>query len=510
MGMDWAKGYVADIGYTAGFYRETAPAHMAFAALTIGKSPGRALKPQRVLEIGFGQGFGLSLLAAANPDIAFEGYDFNPEHVAHARRLIDDAQLTNIAVAETSFEDAAARGGENDLDVIALHGIFSWVARSSQDAIVSILRQRLQPDGVAYVSYNCMPGWAPLAPIRQFMIEVKRRNAGRSERQLALALDLIGKLRHGNAGYFTANPAAAQHLDAMLKMDRVYLAHEYLDEHWDLFQFSELSARMSAAKLAYVCSATIPENLDQYAVPAGLQQLIAEADDPLLKQTMLDFAGNRRFRRDLFARGSAAMTTTEHRRILSEMSFALIVPRSRVTFKFAGPLMELTGHDALYAPVANLLAQKNASFEELLRLPPFGETKVGVLLDCLALLVHSGQVMPVFGPADAAAAHRFNRMVVGHARTGRVYSHLASPVARTGIPVSDFELLTLAAIYDGKADDTASAARHAMSILNIMGRRPTKEGRSLQDDGEATIFLAEQMQPILNDVVPVWRRLGVL
>ena len=45
--MDWAKGYVADIGYTAGFYRETAPSHMAFAALTLGKSPGRALKPKR-------------------------------------------------------------------------------------------------------------------------------------------------------------------------------------------------------------------------------------------------------------------------------------------------------------------------------------------------------------------------------------------------------------------------------------------------------------------------------
>lgn len=71
--MSWNAGYVADIGYTAGFYRETAPGHMAFAALATGRSPGRALRPQRVLELGFGQGFGLALLAAANPDVAFEG-----------------------------------------------------------------------------------------------------------------------------------------------------------------------------------------------------------------------------------------------------------------------------------------------------------------------------------------------------------------------------------------------------------------------------------------------------
>jgi predicted O-methyltransferase YrrM len=85
--MDWTGDYIADIGYTANFYRETAPSHMAFTTLCIGRSPGRAFKPKRMLELGFGQGFGLTLLAAANPDIAFEGYDFNPEHVAHARRL---------------------------------------------------------------------------------------------------------------------------------------------------------------------------------------------------------------------------------------------------------------------------------------------------------------------------------------------------------------------------------------------------------------------------------------
>src|SRR5262249_44076033 len=159
--MEWNKGYVTDIGYTAGFYGETAPSHMAFAALTIGRSPGRALKPGRMLELGCGQGFGLALLAAANPDVAFDGYDFNPEHVAHARALIEGATLSNVVVTETSFEDAAARAVDNDLDVVALHGIFSWVSQAAQQAIVSILRQRLQPNGLAYVSYNCMPGWAP-------------------------------------------------------------------------------------------------------------------------------------------------------------------------------------------------------------------------------------------------------------------------------------------------------------------------------------------------------------
>jgi SAM-dependent methyltransferase len=512
MVMDWARGYVADIGYTAGFYRETAPSHMAFSALILGRSPGRAFRPQRVMELGFGQGFGLALLAAANPDVTFEGYDFNPEHVAHAQRLIKGAALANLAISESSFEEAAARGGDNNVDAIVMHGILSWVSEEARDAIVSLVRQRLQPDGLFYVSYNCMPGWAPIAPIRQLMLLVKRRQAGRSDRQLAIALDLITKLKEGNAAYFAANPAAASHVEQMLKQDRVYLAHEYLDEHWELFQFAEVVALLGEAKLTYVASATLSENLDQYAVPKTLLPLVQQTDDPILRETIRDLAGNRRFRRDIFARGTATVTQAEHRRLLSELSFALTVPRKEATFKFAGPLGELTGIHELYAPVADLLADKNATFDELLALPPFGEGKIGTLLDCLCLLVQSGQVVPFVAspPADPAPAQRFNRMIVDHARAGRLYFALASPVLRTGVPVNDFALLTLAALFDGRADTGEQAAAHALALLKGIGRRPVKEGRLLEDDGEARTFLSERMQPIIDGYIPIWRRLGML
>src|SRR5207249_3114886 len=136
-----------------------------------------------------------------NPDVAFEGCDFNAEHVAHARGLIADAGLANLSVSHMSFEHAAGHG-DNDVDVVILHGVLGWVEPASQRAVVSILERRLRPNGVVYVSYNCMPGWAPLAPIRQLMLEVKRRNPGSTEHQLALALDLIAKLWQCNAGYF--------------------------------------------------------------------------------------------------------------------------------------------------------------------------------------------------------------------------------------------------------------------------------------------------------------------
>ena len=54
--------------------------------------------------------------------------------------------------------------------------------------------------------------------------------------------------------------------------------------------------------------------------------------------------------------------------MLSDLGFALCVPRNRVAFKFAGPLMELTGKDELYAPIVDRLAEKPATLDELVRI----------------------------------------------------------------------------------------------------------------------------------------------
>jgi SAM-dependent methyltransferase len=508
--MNWTAGYVADIGYSADFFAETAPAHLAFAALSIGRSPGHALRPNRVLELGCGQGFGLALLASANPDVTFEGYDFNPEHVAHARRLIEGANLTNISVTETSFEDAAAHGGDNNLDVITLHGIFSWVGRPVQNAILAIIRQRLRPDGLAYISYNCMPGWAPLIPIRQLMMDVKRRNPGRSDQQVDLALKLLADLRRGNAAYFAANPAAARHLDGLLKSPRQYLAHEYFNEQWQLLRFSEMVDRANEAKLSFLASATLAENLDRFSAVSELLPFLNQINDFVFKETLRDFTANKRFRRDIYKRGSSSLTAKESRRLFSEVSFALCAPRNAVKFEFAGPLGRLDGKAELYKPIVEVLTEKIAGFEELVQLPPFGKENMALLLECLVLLVHSGQVLPIVAPQPKGdSAQRFNSMIIDHARNGRFYYDVASPVARTGIRVTDFGLLTLAALSDGK-DTVQAAARYAMAILKEFGGRPRRDGVPITDDSDAANFVTENVETIMTDYVPVWQRLSVL
>jgi SAM-dependent methyltransferase len=507
--MSASGGYVADIGYTAGFYPETAPAHIAFAALCGGNSPGLAFRPRRILELGFGQGFGLALLAAANPDIAFEGCDFNAAHVAHAMGLIDAAGLRNLTVTNTSFEQVVGLG-EQDADVVILHGVLSWIDLASQQAVVSILKRRLRPDGLVYVSYNCMPGWAPLAPIRRLILQIKRRNPGGSARQLEIALDLLGKLSRSDAGYLAINPIASDHIRAMLDMDHAYLAHEYLADRAEVPDFSDIAAMLAPADLSYIGSATLLDNFEQYAVPDAVGPFLAQVDDPILQQMVRDFAANKKFRRDLYARGTSALPPERRWQFLSELRFALSVPRQRLTLKFLGPIGDLTLDPAFHVAVADLLTAKIASFHELLALPPFGRNRADLLVDCLALLIHSGQVLPLPREpcSDMSPAQRFNRFVAQCALSGDFFGHLASPVAKTGIFADELALLTLALWFENKLDDPSSA-RDVLALLIAAGKRPHRENEPIEDDSEAVALVAQRMQLVVAERFPLWRALGV-
>ncbi|MFN9940532.1 MAG: methyltransferase, partial [bacterium] len=80
---DWTAGYVADIGYTYGYYRELNPLRVGLAFANAGLlAPAIAT----ACELGFGQGVSVNLHAAAS-GVRWMGTDFNPSQAAFAREL---------------------------------------------------------------------------------------------------------------------------------------------------------------------------------------------------------------------------------------------------------------------------------------------------------------------------------------------------------------------------------------------------------------------------------------
>jgi SAM-dependent methyltransferase len=195
---DWSDGYVTEVQYTGKFFPHMAPGAMAFACVRQGVRPPQLGPGSTYLELGCGQGFGLNLLAAANPDMRFWGVDFLPGQIA--KRLATAAGLDNVTFDDLSFEQVLAlpEGRIPRCDVIALHGVLSWISPEHRAQVVRILDRHLKPGGLVSVSYNALPGWSALGPLQRFVkAQFERLPRRRGPRAGRRAADLRGFLAAG-------------------------------------------------------------------------------------------------------------------------------------------------------------------------------------------------------------------------------------------------------------------------------------------------------------------------
>src|SRR5262249_3247267 len=159
---------------------------------------------------------------------------------------------------------------------------------------------------------------------------------------------------------------------------------------------------------------------------------------------------------------------------------ALAVPRKSVSLQFPTPIGVLTGTEAVYNPILDLLSDRIATMAEISALP--SNTNDASALQAMLSLVSSGQVFPIVGKVDndTKSARRFNTMIVEEFKLGRLYSVLAAPVARTGLPVSPNELCVLAAHFEGQGQNPSVAAQHTRGLLSKTGQHVMKDGKPIE------------------------------
>ena len=99
---------------------------------------------------------------------------------------------------------------------------------------------------------------------------------------IAAVTVLVGKtalsaLMAGRILRFLANRQAdvSVRLATAAKSDSRYLAHEYLNRDWQIVDFAAVAQDGARAKLDYLGSACLLENLDHRSAPAGLLPLLA-------------------------------------------------------------------------------------------------------------------------------------------------------------------------------------------------------------------------------------------
>lgn len=496
----WGGGYVTDVQYMPGWYRQQSPAILSVACLLAGvASPmPRADDPVTYLELGCGHGYGAMLLAASNPNWQVTAVDFNPAHIATAREWAAEAGLDNIRFLEAdlaTLAESVAGRTIPEADFVSLHGLWSWVPAAVQDGIVRLLAAKVRPGGVVHVSYNSLPGWGGAIGMQRLLREVGRHAASRSDRQVEAGLKFVRALLDTQAVHLARSPMVRGLVERFETMPVAYLAHEYMNDQWAPCFMADVAGKLAAAKLEFVASANLPENFPDLTLSPEQRALVTSQDDPLLRELIKDQCLERQLRHDVYVRGVRRIGTPARDAALLDLHLALTIRPEDMPREAAMPAGSAELNQAFYQPIVQALRDGPRQVGDLLELPDVEGRRdnpaelVGVLV---GLDFAEPAARPMAGPGDAAL--RFNRMMMQRllkseplGRTVGIASHRLG----TGLHASLCDLLVVHRLLEGDTDVDAMMQR-------------------LADRSADPSRLREALENSLNERMPMLRSAGLL
>jgi hypothetical protein len=508
---DWTSGYVADIDYTYGYYGELNPLRVQLCFLHAGFAPPAIMT---ACELGFGQGVSLNIHAAAT-SVHWAGTDFNPSHAAHAARL---AQVsgTDVTVSDEAFAEFCQRADLPEFDYIGVHGIWSWISDENRRIIVDFLRRKLRVGGILYVSYNTMPGWGNIVPLRHLMTrhaEVMGAPGQGIVSRINASIEFAEKLFAQCPAFSRNNPAVAERLKQMKDQSRNYLAHEYFNKDWLPMPFADMEQYLSEAKVAFACSAHYSDHIVGLNLTNEQQALLKDIPDPMFRETVRDFMVNQQFRRDYWVKGARRISTLEQVEGMRNVRVVLSTPRSAVTMKAKGSLGEATLQENIYAPLADYLAGYHTkSLGEIEQALKPKNITLAQLVGAIMVMAGKGEISIAQSDdqiaANAKRAQKFNQYVLSASRVSANLSFLASPVTGGGVPAVRFHQLFLLGRAKG-AKTPEDWAKFAWDALVAQGQRVTKDGKAFETPEENIAELTAQAKDFAEQRLPLMTALKV-
>ncbi|MFM7290207.1 MAG: methyltransferase regulatory domain-containing protein [Planctomycetia bacterium] len=510
-----AAGYVTDVAYIPGFYPQMSPVAMRYVAALNGVVPPATAEGFRFLELGCGLGRCVTTLAACHPRGEFVGVDVNPDHTAAVARDIAAGELGNARIITADFGHLPEDVGS--FEFIALHGVYSWVAPSVREEILAIARDRLAPGGLLLVSYNAMPGWAHLQPIRGILRQYAALRKGDSVQRVRDAVAYLVFMREKHAKYFEDNPRAAAYVDALLQQDPRYLAHEYLNEHWTSFYFAEVAGAFGEKGLSFVGSLPVFTNFWDLCVRPEFQELFRTTSNRLVTEAHKDFCANTAFRWDIYAKSPRLMRdVTERIRAVDDLHYRATRPDVTLPYQANLGVVTSTVQGPLYESLLRLLSGRSMRLSEIVA----SETLNGTPPQDIVRAVDAGVAMGLFdvtaGPLESppasvseavSIAHPFNRAVLASDSLGGRSVALASMLSGTGHPVGDLDAAILHELAERGRDGLAARVSQR---LDASGRTLQENGKPVADAAERGRLVQEACDAFISKSLPELVRLGIV
>ena len=278
------------------------PARLAAAALWFGLTTPSA-RTARVLEIGCASGGHIIPLAAAWPEARFVGVDLSPAQIAAGRARIERLGLANIVLGARSLDEIGASDGV--FDFIVCHGVYSWIPEALRESLLSVIAERLAPDGLACVSFNVLPGWRLFQIARDSLLAHARLQEGGPRAQQAR--ELLERLSAESNSRYTYGQFWRDEASRIVGGGDAYIAHEMFEDHNEPLTFIDFCAALDRHGLTYVGECNVAANREDGMAPGGAATIraLAHGDDRAREQ-YLDIFSGRGFREAVIAHGGRA------------------------------------------------------------------------------------------------------------------------------------------------------------------------------------------------------------
>ena len=474
--------YRTDSVYEFNYTKEIGPRliQLALNLQGIAMPSGNDGEPFRYLELGFG--FGLSLAAhAAGYGGEYWGVDFMQEHVDFANKIGDAAGINKHFLRKSFAEtDEMAQAGElPQFDVIAFHGIWSWVNDENKQHLLNIVNKLLKTGGVVYNSYNAQPGWSYFMPIRELM----RTNGERLgedrpiEDRVKETIAYTIALADADAAFFKANPAAKLRVKGLLKMPLHYLAQEYFNRTWTPCYFADIAEIMNNIGCTFASSCNLTQ-MTGALVPPNTRNIIASMPNRQFRETLRDFAVNQSFRTDLFVRGPVRLNSREQKEALDNTLLVRTASTEKIDYTLKTSYGKLTLDQKVYGAVIEALDEGGHTPKRVgdifarPQLEGLGEKIRGEVISIIVGQQWAWPAMSEISPANAEACKKLNAALCAESITGQDMRILASSVTASGQPVSNEEMRFLH--YRPENDENPDAAEWVRQVIDSHVRQGQK------------------------------------
>lgn len=303
--MQSAENAYDAVAYPSLPFTHTHPSNLAAMAILHGLNPA-PVDRCRVLEIACNEGGNIIPMAYAIPGSEFVGFDLARLPVGRGQERIRELGLTNIRMFAGDVMDVGEELGA--FDYIIAHGLYSWVPEPVRDRLLAVCGQLLTPDGVAFISYNALPGGYMRNMVREMMLD-RVKGQGNVEGQISDAAGFVRRLVETRMEGDWFRSSIEEHLNRMGERSLRAIYHDELSEAHQAVRFIDFAKHAQAHGLQYVCESVLPPPPDpcyRFDLRAELERV--SGGDFLEQEQMLDFARARKYRETLLSRADRTVS----------------------------------------------------------------------------------------------------------------------------------------------------------------------------------------------------------